>query len=281
MMKNKIKQEKGVTLTILVITVITLMIITGTLIYNVEDSTRIKKLTNLYSDIDLLRTKVTDYYEEYGEIPAKIKYTKPSGLSNVLSKNNDTGDFYVIDLEAMKGITLNYGNDYEKIINDTTITKENPEKADQYKDLYIINKNSHNIFYAKGVSIQDKNGVKMYYTDYTIPDETVVDLRYIDGILIPENYYYIGKSPNGSGSKSGSIVISNKKDDTIDGQSPNQFIWTKQIVELEEVPSGIEFDDGQNEEEFLKSVNKNKGYFRSVTENEGKAKVRYTVDINE
>ena len=47
MMKNKLKQEKGVTLTILVITVITLMIITGTLIYNVEDSTRIKKLTNL------------------------------------------------------------------------------------------------------------------------------------------------------------------------------------------------------------------------------------------
>ena len=79
----------------------------------------IKKLTNLYSDIDLLRTKVTDYYEEYGEIPAKIKYTNTSGLSNVLSKNNDTvDDFYVIDLEAMKGITLNYGNDYEKIIND-------------------------------------------------------------------------------------------------------------------------------------------------------------------
>lgn len=279
-MKNKIKQEKGVTLTILVITVTTLMIITGTLIYNVEDSTRIKKLTNLYSDIDLLRTKVTDYYEEYGEIPAKIKYTNTSGLSNVLSKNNDTvDDFYVIDLEAMKGITLNYGNDYEKIINDTTITKENPEKADQYKDLYIINKNSHNIFYAKGVSIQDKNSVKMYYTDYTIPDETVVDLRYIDGILIPENYYYIGKSP--SVGESESIVISSIKDDTIDGQSLNQFIWTKQIVELEEVPSGIEFDDGQNEEEFLKSVNKNKGYFRSVTENEGKAKVRYTVDINE
>lgn len=270
MMKNKIKQEKGVTLTILVITVITLMIITGTLIYNVEDSTRIKKLTNLYSDIDLLRTKVTDYYEEYGEIPAKIKYTNTSGLSNVLSKNNDkVDDFYVIDLEAMKGITLNYGNDYEKIINDTTITKENPEKADQYKDLYIINKNSHNIFYAKGVSIQDKNNVKMYYTDYTIPDETVVDLRYIDGILIPENYYYIGKSQ--SLSESESIVISDKKDDTIDGQSTNQFIWTKQIVELEEVPSSIKFDEGQNEEDFLKSVNANKGYFRNP-----EGKVQYT-----
>ena len=269
-MKNKIKQEKGVTLTILVITVITLMIITGTLIYNVEDSTRIKKLTNLYSDIDLLRTKVTDYYEEYGEIPAKIKYTNTSGLSNVLSKNNDkVDDFYVIDLEAMKGITLNYGNDYEKIINDTTITKENPEKADQYKDLYIINKNSHNIFYAKGVSIQDKNNVKMYYTDYTIPDETVVDLRYIDGILIPENYYYIGKSQ--SLSESESIVISDKKDDTIDGQSTNQFIWTKQIVELEEVPSSIKFDEGQNEEDFLKSVNANKGYFRNP-----EGKVQYT-----
>lgn len=268
-MKNKIKQEKGVTLTILVITVITLMIITGTLIYNVEDSTRIKKLTNLYNDIDLLRTKVTDYYEEYGEIPAKIKYTKPSGLSNVLSKNNDTGDFYVIDLEAMKGITLNHGNDYEKIINDTTITKENPEKADQYKDLYIINKNSHNIFYAKGVSIQDKNSVKMYYTDYTIPDETVVDLRYIDGILIPENYYYIGKSP--SVSESESIVISNKKDDTIDGQSTNQFIWTKQIVEMDTLPTSIKLDKNQNKEDFLKSVNANKGYFRNP-----EGKVQYT-----
>ena len=130
MMKKKIKQEKGVTLTILVITVITLMIITGTLIYNVEDSTRIKKLTNLYNDIDLLRTKVTDYYEEYGEIPAKIKYTNTSGLSNVLSKNNDTGDFYVIDLEAMKGITLNYGNDYEKIINEQN-QKIHTEKDNQ------------------------------------------------------------------------------------------------------------------------------------------------------
>ena len=266
MMKNKIKQEKGVTLTILVITVITLMIITGTLIYNVEDSTRIKKLTNLYSDIDLLRTKVTDYYEEYGEIPAKIKYTNTSGLSNVLSKNNDTvDDFYVIDLEAMKGITLNYGNDYEKIINDTTITKENPEKADQYKDLYIINKNSHNIFYAKGVSIQDKNSVKMYYTDYTIPDETVVDLRYIDGILIPENYYYIGKSP--SVSESESIVISSIKDDTIDGQSLNQFIWTKDTL-----PTNIILDkNNQNEEDFLKSVNANKGYFKNP-----EGKVQYT-----
>lgn len=268
MMKNKIKQEKGVTLTILVITVITLMIITGTLIYNVEDSTRIKKLTNLYSDIDLLRTKVTDYYEEYGEIPAKIKYTNTSGLSNVLSKNNDTGDFYVIDLEAMKGITLNYGNDYEKIINDTTITKENPEKADQYKDLYIINKNSHNIFYAKGVSIQDKNSVKMYYTDYTIPDETVVDLRYIDGILIPENYYYIGKSPSVSESESESIVISSIKDDTIDGQSLNQFIWTKDTL-----PTNIKLDknQNQNEEDFLKSVNANKGYFKNP-----KGEVQYT-----
>lgn len=272
MMKNKIKQEKGVTLTILVITVITLMIITGTLIYNVEDSTRIKKLTNLYSDIDLLRTKVTDYYEEYGEIPAKIKYTNTSGLSNVLSKNNDTGDFYVIDLEAMKGITLNYGNDYEKIINDTTITKENPEKADQYKDLYIINKNSHNIFYAKGVSIQDKNSVKMYYTDYTIPDETVVDLRYIDGILIPENYYYIGKSQSLSENGSKSIVISNKKDDTIDGQNTNQFIWTKQIVEMDTLPTDIILDrNNQNEEDFLKSVNANKGYFKN-----SERKVLYT-----
>ena len=44
--------------------------------------------------------------------------TLNQNLSSVLSTQNDTGDFYVIDLEAMQGITLNYGKEYEKVKND-------------------------------------------------------------------------------------------------------------------------------------------------------------------
>ena len=82
-MKNKIKQEKGVTLTILVITVITLMIITGTLIYNVEDSTRIKKLTNLKNE--------TVEYEIF-----KIYSIDPDDVSCVESVENNTREITLI-----------------------------------------------------------------------------------------------------------------------------------------------------------------------------------------
>ena len=109
-----------------------LLILTSTLIYNAKGSIHIQNITKLYNDIELLREKVSEYYNEYGEIPGKIEYKKIGNLSNVLSKNNDTGKFYVIDLEAMKGISLNYGKDYEKI-------KDGSNDANSYKDIYIIN----------------------------------------------------------------------------------------------------------------------------------------------
>ena len=155
-----IKKEKGVTMVALVITVIILLILTSMLVYNATDSVHIKALTNLYNDVELLREKVSEYYNEYGKIPAKVKYTNKDELSSVLSSKNDTGDFYVIDLEAMKGITLNYGKDYEKIKNDE-------QNADTYTDVYIINENSQNIFYVQGIKITQNNTTKTYYTDYT------------------------------------------------------------------------------------------------------------------
>lgn len=259
-MKEKIKNSKGITLSTLVITVIIILILTGTTIYNAQGSIRIQKLTKLTNDIELLREKVSDYYNEYGEIPAKIEYTNIDSLSNIRSKKNDTGKFYVIDLEAMQGISLNYGKDYEKI-------KNNPTNANEYTDVYIINKESHNIFFVHGIAIQRDGNTTTYYTDYTKPDETTVDLRYIDGILVPDGYYYIGTT------KDKSIVISSNKEENTDETNANQYIWTKQIVELESVPSSIKLEDNnQNEEEFLKSVNKNKGYFRN-----SEGKVAYTI----
>ena len=109
------KNEKGITMVALVITVIIIVILTNVLVYKAKDEVSIKSLTNLYNDISMLREKVSSYYNEYGKIPAEIKYTNIGGLSNVISMQNDTGDFYVIDLEAMQGITLNYGKDYEEV----------------------------------------------------------------------------------------------------------------------------------------------------------------------
>ena len=265
-MKNKLRQEKGITMMALVVTIIILLILTSVLVFNTQDSVYIKRLNNLYSDIELLRSKTDEYYNEYGQIPAKIKYTNIDTLKNVLSTKNDTGDFYVIDLEAMEGITLNYGKDYETVKSDST-------NANNYTDLYIINENSHNIFFVRGIEIKEKDKVKTYYTDYTEPDETTVDIRYVDGILIPDGYYYIGKTKDSSGNET--IVISNNKEENMNLNQTNQFTWEKQISQITEVPSSVTLENNQEDYQFISSVNNFKGYFKNT-----EGKVRYVV-VNE
>ena len=268
-MKYKIKQEKGITMVALVITILILVILTNMLIYNAQDNIYIRSLTNLYNDISMLREKVSAYYNEYGKIPAEIKYTNEEqlqNLSSVLSSQNDTGTFYVIDLEAMQGITLNYGKDYEKV-------KNGKENANNYTDLYIINENSHNIFYVQGIAIKENDIIKTYYTDYIEPDQTVIDLRCVDGLLIPEGYYYIGKTTDSSGNES--IVISNVQGETVDISKANQYVWTKQTSEIETVPSDVILDSNQKEYQFIKSVNTYKGYFKNQEGKEGN--VQYVV----
>ena len=269
-MKNKLRQEKGITMMALVVTIIILLILTSVLVFNTQDSVYIKRLNNLYSDIELLRSKTDEYYNEYGQIPAKIKYTNIGTLKNVLSTKNDTGDFYVIDLEAMEGITLNYGKDYENVKN---LPKNEETNANNYTDLYIINENSHNIFFVRGIEVKEKDAVKTYYTDYTEPDETTVDLRYVEGILIPDGYYYIGKTKDNSGNET--IVISNNKEENINLNLTNQFIWTKQISQITEVPSSVSLENNQEDYQFIASVNNFKGYFKNT-----KGQVRYVV-VNE
>ena len=74
-MENRIKQEKGITMIALVTTVMVLLILVNVLVYNAQDTIHIQALNDLYSDIELLRDKVSEYYNEYGSIPAEIEYT--------------------------------------------------------------------------------------------------------------------------------------------------------------------------------------------------------------
>lgn len=282
---KKIKKENGITLIILVLTVVLLIIFTGVTIYNTNGSFQIQKMTRLVNDVEELKGKVLDYYNEYGEIPAKVEYTNLTNLinANILSDENDTGKFYVLDLGAMQGISLTYGKDYEKI-KDATYGKSGAEAtniANEYPDVYVINADSHNIFLIKGVSVKDNGKTTTYYTDYTSPDNTKVDLRYIDDIVIPDGYFYIGKTADSNGLQS--IVISNKKDDKINTNSANQYIWTRQIAEvsnLERDLSSVKLSDKQSEYDFTRSVNYWKGYFKAFVASGGKYSVVYTKAVN-
>ena len=66
---RKLKNERGVTLIILVITVIVLLILTSVNINNTRYQIGLKEINNLYTDIDILSTKVNDYYLKNNSIP--------------------------------------------------------------------------------------------------------------------------------------------------------------------------------------------------------------------
>ena len=215
-LKERIIEVKGVNLISLTIAVTVILILTGIIIVNSTSSLKSNKLRNMQADIDNLRDKISNYYSQYGEIPAdrSIEYTNINNI-NSISSATDTGVFYVIDLAAMENITLNYGKDYEKIRNGEATTEEEINKL---TDLYIINADSHNIFYVEGIELDGET----FYTDYVEEDKDTefVDLRYVENVEIPDGFYYVG------GTKEEGIVISDVAgDDLENSKGGNQFVW--------------------------------------------------------
>ena len=67
MIKN-IRQEKGITMITVTIAVIILLVITGILMFNAKDAVYIRNYNNLKNDIELLRDKIANFYNENGSI---------------------------------------------------------------------------------------------------------------------------------------------------------------------------------------------------------------------
>ena len=149
-----LKNEKGVTLIVLTITIIVLLIITGIMISNSKSQLAIKKVNNLYADIDTISTKVSDYYLKNNSLPvfSNVYLNSSNELGLLLIANggersvinsNDDGPYYVLDLSKLDNLTLNYGKDYQNWDDASTFQT--------YQDLYIINNVTHQIYYPKGI----------------------------------------------------------------------------------------------------------------------------------
>ena len=225
MMKKIFNNKKGITLVSLSVVIVVILILTSVLIYNVKDSLGTTNLSAMRNDIGNLRDKINEYYAVNGSIPVKLKYTNTEKINvirnaGLISDEIDTGDFYIIDLDAIENITLNYGEDFKQIT--PTMTEQ---EASQFTDLYIVNETSQNIFYVEGIKIDNE----WFYTDYNADevDTVAINLRYFDGVKIPEGFYYVG------GTKEEGIVISDNIEDVNKGTSHevaktlkgNQFVW--------------------------------------------------------
>lgn len=108
----------------------------------ISNGIKISKLNNMYKDIKSLEEKISLYYLNTGNIPMVEDY-KIENFSDKSINPNDNDNYYEIDLEKLENLQLSYG--------DGNLGQ---------KDKYIINEQSHTIYYYEGIEYKGK----VFYT---------------------------------------------------------------------------------------------------------------------
>lgn len=72
------KNNSGITLISMVLTVIIILIITSAMIFNTKNQLAMRSVQSLSNDIETLNAKVDEYYLKYGELPKLCDYTSSS-----------------------------------------------------------------------------------------------------------------------------------------------------------------------------------------------------------
>ena len=139
-MKRLLKNQKGITILSLMIVLVVMAILAAIAVKNVDTGIDIKNYNKMCADIELLSNKIQSYYREHNSIPIT-----GSSISDVSSQidyqgtDRDNSVYYLIDLGSLYNVTLNYGGG--NLSN---------------KDVYIINEQSHEIYYLKGVKLENQ-----------------------------------------------------------------------------------------------------------------------------
>lgn len=127
---------------IIVVFLIGIILIFGIIYSLVQNGIELSVLNNVYKDIDIIEQRIAIYYLNNGNLPTKDKNINFNNSINP----NDSDNFYEIDLEKLENLSINYGK------------KEYGEE-----DIYIINDQSHTIYYLKGVKYEkDRIYTRMY-----------------------------------------------------------------------------------------------------------------------
>ncbi len=138
-MKNKLlKNQKGITIFSLLLIIVIMAILASIAIKNIDTGKDISDYNKMCADIELLTNKVQAYYREHNTLP-----TTGSGITrSELGWNNsyfpfrDGQYYYLLDYSKLYNVTLNFGGG--NLSN---------------RDVYVINEQSHAIYYLKGVKI--------------------------------------------------------------------------------------------------------------------------------
>ncbi len=131
-----VNNTKGITLSSLVITIVIILIITGTAITSTYTGSDYKKYKLMCADTQILEDKILIYYNRYGSLPT-IGEKIESGLPEV---TNSSHDYYQIDVSKLGNITLNFGDE---------------------EDIFIVDATTFDVYYLNGIEYAGT----IYYTD--------------------------------------------------------------------------------------------------------------------
>lgn len=174
------RSEKAVTLITLTITIIVLIILTFTITINMDQLGNQNKKSDFETDVKSLKEEVDQYYAQNKKLPIINKFTDTSMLDEV--KNvNDNDNYYVIDINKLD-VTLNYGTDYN-IIKE----KERTEEITDLLDVYIINEQSHTIYYPKGIEYDGKINYTLKEIFQDVQAGELIEILKNNAIVMKEN----------------------------------------------------------------------------------------------
>ena len=146
--KKALKNEKGITLIVLIIVIIVIAILTASITTGVTSSMESRNYANMQEDIKTLREAMKLYYEKNGKLPDMTVaggVNKSTFSGDIGHNDNDNNTFYIIDPNAMNEVGVDYNRlTYGKQDGDTN-------------DIFVVNQKSLEVYYLKGVNMSGIN----------------------------------------------------------------------------------------------------------------------------
>lgn len=235
---QNLRNERGITIVTLVITIIVLLMISTPIIVNFKNIGEVSKYSSFQKDIDTLRESIEIAYRDDIDISSiGPKYEGTLSMLNEMQGNvkvkndNDNENYYIIDLAKLnqrlriKIDELNYG-------------KRNQNSSDTSNDVYIINEKSRTIYYVPGIeyngTVYHRKTEKFTSNDSAIiPGQEVKDINkvytdiYGSKAMIPVGYAVSTIESEQIISKG--LVIKDSKG--------NEFVW---------IPTTSIYDENKN-----------------------------------
>ena len=230
---QKLRNEKGITLIALALTVFILSLISVPVLVNMTNINQFDRYADFKNDIDILRESISAAYynKNIKEIGPKYEGDKTFLNGNQNGKNiknvNDNDNYYAININKVnKNLPANMtelkNGEGNKKITDSATSYSSAETD----DVYIINEQSKTIYYVRGVNY---NGETYYRLneEFSETDAGVVANVKVEGFnkTFTDIYRATAKIPVGYKVSSNPDEQIVSKGLVILDDNGNEFVW--------------------------------------------------------